>query len=264
MNKEQEAYIRTTEIAFDNAIYRGDLILAQKMITQLNNGIYAAIRKGELAEDASRLIIKELAFPMYLRAGEDMKGVEYTDRQEDISALYGQAVELMAFFWNWHSSVSPTERDPAILATDSQIVGLMSELTVFALVARTATGEDSDPYTIWPASQADDFGYYHGGPKAEARGFDFVLQTRDTFNAARLQVKTTKTDKIYAEGIVIINLTEVAGPGYMSRERLQEALMSEVAGRATPEQIQHINESFGCLEEKARPVLQQGATQISA
>lgn len=248
-------YVNGGETAFDNAIRFGSLELASNIITSLNDDLDRRIQHGELPSSATHLLIKELAMPMFIRAEADIKGTPYPEVEEDISALYGQITDLMAYFQDWDRSIDSNNWNKQNEGILRKLIGVQSELTIFGLIARASLGTDEDRYTIWPASQSEDRGFFRQDHRQT--GFDFIIQIRDTLETVRTQVKTSRSRARYTNDILVVSLRDIAGNDNWDIFNLQDAMITEVAGLANPEQVDHINQAYALLEAKIAQQLQR-------
>jgi hypothetical protein len=260
MSRSPEAPLHQQELGFDHAVKFGRLNLAQAIILELNDMVNSRIQSGESVSRAPQLLMKEVALPMNRRAEADIKGTQYANAEVDISAMYAQSVDLLIYFRDWHDATILSRK----MGNRDNLRGSRSEVLFFTLLARTSRGSSDDVYNFWPASQKADHGANYRDNGGRATGIDFIVQLRSTLEFVRTQVKTSHSSRNYVEGILVILTQEIAGGTPEAQDLLEQAVIDEVAGHATPEQVAHIEESLARLEEKMRPYLSQDASQITA
>jgi hypothetical protein len=217
---QKELHLEDVDTAYkERRLKYADYVLNH--LTRCEPSYYSAYQNRTTLNKLAHPVQKQLALNAY-------NGRPTPDLAKDIEAIYGNGAPQLEFIL---SELRHADRySPGVRA---EIEGGLSELTIFLLLARSLTGEDTDRYLITPSTQAQD----NGPVTADGlhHGYDFIVIRTDDNARIPVQVKTgvTRTDKHYAEDILVISVAELVDGQNTSPRALAEALHSEISSTKT-------------------------------
>ena len=239
------------ERAFDRLIAQGQTKNAADLITGFVDQSVSRLDKGYLQGNLPRIMLKELALPLYERQRLDHLGF-LVDNPSTVAQVYPRIVTLMEYFQNLHDNIGRGTNPYYDKRMTNTLTGGISELAIMALTTRQITGSEDDEFNLIP-STADEDQETGGKIPSVYTNIDFWLSDRESGRQLPIQVKTTATPKRYHPDITIINFTSIAGGNKGDAHRLQQALIAETTeGSLSDEQTQHIEESSDKLFDKFR------------
>ena len=240
----------TSELVFDEAIMRHDIFVAQRSIRVLGDHMQEQFKRQVYPTRMANILLKEISMPLYVRDIYEARGETPPDLETDVSAIYGQSAELIRILRRRLASNKRAGRSENYMAS-SDIIGGLSEATIFALTTREIRGDEEDDVTILPSHIHQDWGM-GASTKYAHIGFDFLIKKRRSHQQIHAQVKTlakAAKAKAYSGGVVMISAEAIAG-GRRRIIDLQDAIIAETMATATPEQRVHIQESSERLQRK--------------
>lgn len=252
-------YAIPSERAFDDAVWRGDVEQAERVVGEL----IEALAGNEHEDYSSHLFharLKQLALPMYRRSLSDVNEYVYEDVENDVSSMYGEATALLEELQHEYivlRTYNPT--DPSL----AKRRGDLAELTIFTLMSRGLYGDAEDQYTVLPSSRQEDMGNVTAD--GHHTGIDFMILDRHIFGAVPVQVKSSIFGARaipYEPGILVLSAQHIAGGSKRGEQAvldLQTALIREVEATHTPEDLEHIQASEKRLYNKIARSLGQPA-----
>lgn len=237
------------EVAFDNALRSQNLRVAAGVAAHYMDGVSARADAGIYTEGVVRLALKEVALPLFARASYDFNSHQPRDEKPNVIQVYDDAVSLLGYFRGWSDYLRSggvlTKRERKIL---TDFIGSESEIAYFALPNHDLTGEDNDRYTVLPSTLEQD---QQLGPNAsgESQRFDFIVRDRQEGTTIRSQVKSGHSFRErYAEDILVVHMSDLSGDSHSIRD-LEDALLADVRGNATLEQLRLLVKAIDALDE---------------
>ena len=246
------------EAEFDHAIAKHNIPRARWVIGRSMDTFGEKAGRGTYTSGLGRVAIKELTVPFYNRAILDAEGNDYGDREPALSSVYHDAVRLIAYLREWQDGAilaGLTDDDPLL----EDLRGDLSELLILALTARDINGSPKDRYTILPTTtQQDRLGENFDDSELLQR-FDYIVKKRRNGKTIPIQVKTSQhtTTKHYHPRIVVISTVKLAGGNRTRLGQLQDALIHEVGGDATTEEVDQIETATKTLRKIYKKHLRQ-------
>ncbi|HEX7483993.1 MAG TPA: hypothetical protein VF281_02470 [Candidatus Saccharimonadales bacterium] len=174
-----------------------------------------------------RIALNQLAHPIQQRVAIEQDGGDVSeDLTKDLEAIYGRGAEQLQFLLDQIDSSSRVSE-----CTD--IIGALSELTVFLLPNRHLMGDESDNYSIIASTEAEDKARLTR--KGIRQGIDFKAIRRSDNVLIPLQVKTSvREDKVYSPEILVVAVNDlIYDPGRVKKVTsidLARAMLAEIEG----------------------------------
>lgn len=252
-------YAIPSEQAFDDAVWRGDVDQAERVVGELIDTLASNEYEG-YSPQLFHARIKQLALPMYRRSLSDVNEYIYENVESDVSSMYGEATALLEELQHEYivlRTYNPT--DPSL----PERRGDLAELTIFTLISRGLYGDAEDQYTVLPSSRQDDIGSIT--TDGRHTGIDFMILDRHIFGAVPVQVKASTFGARatpYESSILVLSAQHIAGGSKRGEQAvldLQTALIREVEATQTPEDLEHIQASEKRLYNKIARSLGQPA-----
>lgn len=232
------------EVAFDEAIARHNIPRARWTIAQSMDAVGERANEGTYVSGLGRVAIKELTLPFYNRAILDAEGHEYGNREPALSSVYHDTVNLIAYLraWQDHALQAGLQDDDPLI---EDLRGDLSELLILALTARDIKGAPNDRYNILPTTTRQDRRGERFDDSHLIQRFDYIVKKRRNGKTIPVQVKTSQhtTTKHYHPRIAVISTVKLAGGNRLLLGTLQDALINEVNGDATREEVDRIEQA---------------------
>ncbi|MFY9228534.1 MAG: hypothetical protein WAO28_04410 [Candidatus Microsaccharimonas sp.] len=239
-----------TEAEFDDAIAGHNIPRARWVIARSMDTFGEKAQRGTYTSGLGRVAIKELTVPFYNRAILDAEGSDYGNREPALSSVYHDTVRLIAYLREWQNgAILAGLKDDDPLLEDLR--GDLSELLILALTARDINGNPKDRYNILPTTTQQDRQGENFDNSELLQRFDFIVKKRRNGKTIPVQVKTTQhtTTKHYHPRIVVISTVKLAGGNRILLSQLQNALINEVSGEATSEEVDRIETATKTLRK---------------
>ena len=174
-----------------------------------------------------RIALNQLAHPIQQRfLIEQQGGMISEDLGKDLEAIYGRGAEQLQFLLEQASDVTRASEF-------REIVGTVSELTIFLLANRHLAGDMTDRYSVVSSTEAEDKARLTR--KGVRQGIDLKAIRRLDNVLIPLQVKTSMhDDKVYSPEILVIAVNDLMyDPGRMKKVSsldLARAMLIEIEG----------------------------------
>lgn len=239
-----------TEAEFDHAIAGHNIPRARWVIARSMDTFGEKAQRGTYTSGLGRVAIKELTVPFYNRAILDAVGNDYGNREPALSSVYHDTVRLIAYLREWQDgAILAGLKDDDPLLEDLR--GDLSELLILALTARDINGSPSDRYNILPTTTQQDRQGENFDDSELLQRFDFIIKKRRNGKTIPVQVKTTQhtTTKHYHPRIAVVSTVKLAGGNRILLSQLRDALVNEVSGEATSEEVDRIETATKALRK---------------